>query len=71
MGITKHDLPIICTNGRNDALTLADWNLCHELTGFRPDRSREGNNIVVTSFPHKVIGDWMVPERFLPLGVHY
>ena len=64
---TKHDLPIVRTNGRDDTLTLADRNLCHELTGFRPYRSREGNDIVMTSFPHKMIGDGMEPERFLPL----
>lgn len=70
MGITKHDLPIIRTNGRDNALTLTDRNLCHKLTRFRPYRSREGNNIVVTSFPHKVIGDRMEPEGLLPLEMH-
>jgi hypothetical protein len=65
----KRDLPIVCTNGRDDALSLADRNFRDELTGFRPYRSRERNDVVMTSFPHKMICDGMEPERFLSLQV--
>jgi len=67
MRITKHDLPIIRANRRDDTLALADRDFCHDLTRFRPYRSRERDDIVMTSFPHKVIGDRMEPERFLNL----
>ena len=63
---TERDSPIIRAGGPDDTLTLADRDFCDELTRFRAYRCREGNYIVMTSLSHKMIGDGMEPERFLP-----
>ena len=63
--MTYGDLPIICANRGDDTLTFTDRNFSHKLTRFRPDRSGEGNNIVVTGFLHEMIGDGMESKRFL------
>lgn len=65
-GNNGSDLPIVRANGGNDALTLADRNFRDELTRPRPYRSREGDDIIMASFPDKMIGDGMESKRFLP-----
>ena len=63
--MTESDLPIVRTDGGNDALTLADRDFRHELTRFRPYRCREGDYIIMASFPDEMIGNGMKSERFL------
>lgn len=50
-------------------MPLTDRDFSHELTRFRPYRSRERNNVVMTSLFYKMIGDGMISECFLPLWV--
>lgn len=65
MRIKDRDLPIVCTDGSNDALTLADRDFRHKLTRFRPYRSKERDHIIMTGFLDEMVGDGMKTEGFL------